>query len=209
MNLIFIFSLPRSGSTLLQRLLMKHPEICSVSEPWLLLPLAYTLPEHGAQTAPYNYQLAQRAIKDMVQALPNKEVDYYKEVSQFVSRLYQGLCHNNEAYFLDKTPRYYLIINFIETLFPDAKFIFLFRNPMAILSSVINTWSEGRLGQLHQNHVDLYEGPKLLLKGRQRLEHKSIQISYEKLVSYPIESVNNILEYLGLDPVGEGLMGLD
>ena len=35
---IFLFSLPRSGSTLLQRVLMSHKDIASVAEPWLMLP---------------------------------------------------------------------------------------------------------------------------------------------------------------------------
>ena len=36
---IFIISLPRSGSTLLQRILTSHESVASASEPWLLLPL--------------------------------------------------------------------------------------------------------------------------------------------------------------------------
>ncbi|MBT8101022.1 MAG: sulfotransferase, partial [Gammaproteobacteria bacterium] len=38
---VFLLSLPRSGSTLLQRMLMTHPAISSVPEPWLLLPIFY------------------------------------------------------------------------------------------------------------------------------------------------------------------------
>ena len=36
---VFIFSLPRSGSTLLQRVLTGHSEISSFAEPHFLLPL--------------------------------------------------------------------------------------------------------------------------------------------------------------------------
>jgi len=35
---IFILSLLRAGSTLLQRILMGHKDIASVTEPWFLLP---------------------------------------------------------------------------------------------------------------------------------------------------------------------------
>ena len=44
---IFVFSLPRSGSTLLQRVLMSHNDISSVAEPWILLPQIYSLKKEG------------------------------------------------------------------------------------------------------------------------------------------------------------------
>ena len=38
-KLIFLFSLPRSGSTLVQRVLAVHDALITASEPWLLLSL--------------------------------------------------------------------------------------------------------------------------------------------------------------------------
>ena len=37
LRLVFLLSLPRSGSTLLQRLLAAHPQVHTVAEPWLML----------------------------------------------------------------------------------------------------------------------------------------------------------------------------
>ena len=42
---IFIFSITRSGSTLLQRVIAAHEGVATVSEPWVLLPYLYTLRE--------------------------------------------------------------------------------------------------------------------------------------------------------------------
>jgi len=39
MKIAFLISLPRAGSTLLQRLLMAHSGIASCGEPWLALPM--------------------------------------------------------------------------------------------------------------------------------------------------------------------------
>ena len=36
---VFLFSLPRSGSTMLQRALGRHPNIATLSESWFLLGL--------------------------------------------------------------------------------------------------------------------------------------------------------------------------
>ena len=49
---LFLFSLPRAGSTLTQRLLAAHPAICSAAEPWILLPLFHALDK--ASFAEYN-----------------------------------------------------------------------------------------------------------------------------------------------------------
>jgi hypothetical protein len=38
---IFLLSLPRSGSTLAQRILAAHEGIATTSEPWILLPYGY------------------------------------------------------------------------------------------------------------------------------------------------------------------------
>ena len=72
-NPIFLFSLPRSGSTLLQRLLGGHPDIMTVSEPWLLLPLCYALKAEGLLSE-YNNGWATKAINDFIMEFPNKNL---------------------------------------------------------------------------------------------------------------------------------------
>ena len=66
---VFLFSLPRSGSTLVQRLIAGHPEVATTSEPWVLLPLLYTMRRPGAFTE-YGHRTAVRAIDDFTGQLP-------------------------------------------------------------------------------------------------------------------------------------------
>ena len=127
-KIIFLFSLPRSGSTLLQRILMAHDKINSISEPWLLLPLFYTLRQKEC-SADYDTQTCDIAMQDFIEKLPNKQNDYFEAIKFFTESLYNKISDNKNIYFLDKTPRYYLIIPEIAKTFPNAKFIFLFRNP--------------------------------------------------------------------------------
>lgn len=196
---IFIFSLPRAGSTLLQRMLMGHPAIASTSEPWVLLPMTYMLPnEDGEIIGPYDHRLAQQAVSDLVKRLPENEEDYWNAVRGFVTSIYTGLADDGKQYFLDKTPRYYLIITQIRKIFPDAKFIFLFRNPLAVLASIVETWGSGRFGQFYQNHVDLFRGPGLLVEGKNSLGDMAVTVNYENLVSEPDRELGRILGYLGL-----------
>ena len=138
---IFLFSIPRSGSTLLQRMLAGHPEISTVSEPWILLPLVYSQKQTG-QLSNYSHRNSQLGINDVINQLPQKERDYNLAIRSMSDHIYEKLCLNNEKYFLDKTPRYHLIAQEIISIYPDAKFIFLFRNPLDVYASVMTTWGD-------------------------------------------------------------------
>lgn len=192
---IFLISLPRSGSTLLQRMLTVNPEIHSVSEPWLILPLAYMCREEGILTT-YSQKFAFYAIQDFIDTLPNGKKDFSVALKDFITSLYlQTQPKKSVKYFLDKTPRYYLIIAFLAEVFPDAKFIFLFRNPLEVLSSILTTWFENRFF-IYRHYVDLYYGPQAMFKGFDLLKNKSVSINYVDLVNSPEKELQKICSYL-------------
>jgi len=176
---------------------MTHSKIDSVSEPWILLPYVYTLKSDGI-FAEYSHATCYMAIQDFIDNLPNKEQDYLDMLRTFFLSLYEKVCDPNAEYFLDKTPRYYLIIPLIAKLFPDAKFIFLFRNPLEVLASIIETWGKGRL-RIHGYYIDLYKGPRLLAEGYENLKRKSIKVIYTNLVRSPEDTLHKVFEYLGLE----------
>ena len=195
---IFIFGLPRSGTTLLQKLLMAHPQIASIAEPWILLPFIYSRKKEGILTE-YSHSSANIAITDFINNLPNKEFDYNTYLRKFILSLYSKICQNNEKYFLDKTPRYFYIIPEILDIFPNAKFIFLFRNPVQILASVMETWNEGGFSNLHAIYNDLKWGPKLLTDSYEKTKQKALKITYEDLVKNPDIVLKNLCNYLNID----------
>jgi hypothetical protein len=195
---IFIFSLPRSGSTLLQRVLMSHPQVCSVAEPWLLLPQTYLLKNKGT-LSDYSSLTANKALKDFIGNLPQKDKDYSDSLRQFILDLYSKQCKQGERYFLDKTPRYYLIVDEIVSLFPNAKFIFLFRNPLQAYASGINTWGKGRFKKYYSTRPDIILGTKLLSKGFFKHKDKSISINYEDFVSNTPKELEKISEYIEMN----------
>src|SRR5436190_10218489 len=139
---IFLFSVSRSGSTLLQRVIAAHDGVATVSEPWLLIPHAYTLRPDGVR-AEYIHRLLVSAIGDFVEELPNGLDDYRREIREFAIRLYEKAAGSDARYFVDKSP-YNLVADEIIRLFPDGKFIFLWRNPLSIMASIIETFHEGR-----------------------------------------------------------------
>ena len=192
---IFLFSLPRSGSTLVQRVLGSRPEIATVSEPWILLPFLYTLREQGAY-ANYVHHGAVRAIRDFYNEFPDGRNDYLAELRQFVLNLYMKTAvYKDQYYFLDKTPRYHLIAQEIIELFPNAKFIFLWRNPLAIAASMIQTWGKGKW-ILYRFNVDLYEGFCNLVNVYEKNKEHVCSIQFENLISDTQVSWKSICSYL-------------
>lgn len=202
-NLIFLISQPRAGSTLLQRILGSHPEIHTVSEPWLMLHPSYALRNDGHQ-AEYNEHLARTALQEFVKALPGGEEEYVEGVRRMYTYLYdRALASSGKRYFLDKTPRYYFIIPELYRVFPKASFIILLRNPMAVLCSVLQSWIKADWFRLYKFKHDLVQAPRLLLEGVKFLGERGTIVHYEHLVSNPESEVQRICERLEVDFVPE------
>ncbi|MCS3956546.1 hypothetical protein GGP81_003088 [Salinibacter ruber] len=139
-NLVFVACQPRSGSTLLQRMLGTHPEVHTVSEPWLMLPPVYVMRSDGVK-AEYGAGLAHEGLQTFIEDLPAGLEDYVEGLRQMYGYLYGRMLDATSArIFLDKTPRYYLILPELRRIFPEARFILLHRHPMAVLSSILRTW---------------------------------------------------------------------
>jgi hypothetical protein len=195
MKPLFIFSLPRSGSTLLQRILGSHKEIATISgESWILLPYLYTLKKQGIYTE-YGHCTLQEAIERFCRELPNGQNDYLVEMHSFILRLYTKAVKNEVKYFLDKTPRYHLIVEEIIRLFPEGKFIFLWRNPLAIVASIMETWNKGQWN-LYLYKVDLFEGLTNLIRAYETYSEKSCAICYEDLLDNPKNEFQRLANYL-------------
>jgi hypothetical protein len=192
---IFLFSISRSGSTLIQRIIAAHKDVATVSEPWLLLPYAYTLRQRGVD-AEYFHPLLVTAIEDFCKELPEGSEDYRAELRRFALRLYTKAAGEGAAYFLDKSPPYCLITEEIMRLFPEGKFIFLWRNPLSILASVIETW-----GPWHPTLMssDLFIGLPRLIASYQANRAHAHAANFEDLVSGSDVHWQGLMKYLEID----------
>ncbi|HZD01748.1 MAG TPA: sulfotransferase [Actinomycetes bacterium] len=193
---VFLLSPPRSGSTLLQRMLGAHTAISTVAEPWLLLAPLYAGRPDGVY-AEYSQETSAAALEWFWQQLPGGRQDYLSEVGAMARRLYAKASDHGARYFLDKTPRYSLVVDELLDTFPDAKVIFLWRNPLAIVASIVDTWFAGRWMPYHHK-VDLFTGLEKLMAAWPRHQDKSVSVRYEDLVADPGAALGRILRYLEL-----------
>jgi hypothetical protein len=196
-NLIFLISQPRSGSTLLQLMLSGSPEIATTSEPWIALHPIFALHDDAIDLQ-YGANVAKRALFDFLRE-SGTDIEFYKEqISSLLRALYnQAIRHQGKKYFLDKTPRYYTIIEDLHELFPQAKIIILFRNPLAILSSVLNTWVKDDYSLLVNSFDDLMIAPHKLVKFLNEHQKICFKVQYEELVLKPEIIMKDICLFLG------------
>lgn len=194
---IFLLSLPRAGSTLLQRLLSLHEDVSTKSEPWIALPLFFATRNEGTKSI-YGHATLATGVNGFIESFPNKKDDYHSSVATFLHTTYSLSAEPGSKYFLDKTPRYHLIVDDLLKAFPDAKFIFLWRNPLAIAASMLKTYGHGKW-ILYMFLVDLYSGIDSLVNAFNKNSHRAIAVKYEDLVEAPDKQIIRLMEYLALD----------
>jgi glycosyltransferase involved in cell wall biosynthesis/LPS sulfotransferase NodH len=197
-HLIFLISLPRSGSTLLQRILSGHTDIHTTAEPWFMLH-----PLHAFKTkniiCAFDENLAANATQDFLSTIPENMELYFQAVRAYGLTLYnRALEVSGKRLFLDKTPRYYSIIPELSRTFPNSRFIILLRNPLAVMSSVLRTWFRNDPKYLSRtsNQRDIIEGPRCLIDGLGMFENRAHVVHYESLVSDPEKVIGNLCDYL-------------
>lgn len=199
-QLVFIASQPRAGSTLLQTMLERHPKVAAPGETWLMLPLIHSvLAARRGVNAPYDSSSADEAIDLFAQEhLPHGIKTIQSEIGLAASRIYDlARARAGADVLIDKTPRYYQIIDDLLHWIPDCRVIVLTRNPLAVLSSIITTWSR----RLARYRTDLLEAPNRLAQARHSNNPRILSICYEDMVRAPEPTLATIQQFIGVKRV--------
>jgi hypothetical protein len=201
-DLIFLISQPRSGSTLLQNMLRGHPRIHTLPEPWFMLHLLYGYRGEGL-AAEFDAGTANRALLGYLAATGGGRALYVASVRAAARELYERARQTSgKDLFLDKTPRYYHVITELHEVFPEARFIFLIRNPMAVLASILGMvdgdWTAlRRLDRMH----DLVTAPRNIAHAVATFTGRFSVVHYEELVEDSEAVLSAVLRDLELEQV--------
>lgn len=139
---IFIISAPRSGSTLLFETLTGFPEIWTTGEE--SHELIESIPElHPAAHAYHSNCLSAadaspKVIEILRERFTNRLLD--REGTGYIAHEKQP----ERIRFLEKTPKNALRIPFLRAVFPDARFLVLYRRPEETISSMLEGWRSHR-----------------------------------------------------------------
>lgn len=142
---VFIMAAPRSGSTLLFETLIKAKALCSIGDESHALIEQFPALKPERRTPPSNMLDA-----DDFDAGLKEEVSRAL-VSSLVDVNGQSVIGPDDAEIdfsvtrrmIEKTPKNILRIPFFDAVYPDALFIYLYRNPLENISSIMDGWRAG------------------------------------------------------------------
>lgn len=186
---VFIVGLPRTGTTLTERILCSHSRVESLGETQFLQMVIRR--ESGVHSV-------EPMTPEMISAAAGKDIrriaDGYLEAVAY--RL------GDRPLFIDKLPYNFLFLGFIARAWPDARIIHVSRHPMdscfAMYKQVF-TWAykfSYSLDHLARYYV-AYR--RLLDHWRATLGERLVEVDYERLVSDPEAETRRLLAALGLD----------
>jgi tetratricopeptide (TPR) repeat protein len=184
---IFIVGMPRSGTTMTERIIASHSQAEGVGE----------LDRLPRMAASFSTRYGMQEVLDkMVEAGPVQWLNAPLQYLRLIDALAPHARHT-----VDKMPHNFLILGFIHLCFPNAKIIHCKRNPLDnFISAYQNPMSSFHGYSYDQAAYGDYYVTYLKLMGHwQSVLPTSIYISqYEKLTSNPEVEVRNMLEFLGL-----------
>ena len=197
-RLIFLIGAPRSGTTLLARMLGAHSAIYQRAEPHLITPIAHLGYFGKVQKAPYDPNNVDQAIHEFVADLPRGEADYLDALRAYADTMYGRMLATSpgKRFFLDKTPAYALVLPFLAKLYPRARYVVLTRHPLAVLVSYVESFFDGDWNvAVEHNPVLARYVPAMAAFLRER-PVAFVQVKYEELVRDPETHFRRICEYL-------------
>ncbi len=200
-KVMFVVGSPRSGSTMLARMIGSHSKIFGRPEPHLMTPLAHLGYYANVQKAPYDHVLAAESLRAFVEDLPRGEQDYLDACRAYADTLYACMLATapGKELFLDKTPAYSLVLDFIAKVYPTAKYVVLTRHPLAVFSSYAESFFAGDWQAAYEYNPILSRYVPALAKFLREGKAPHYHVVYEKLVADPETVLREVFEFIGVE----------
>ena len=185
---IFIVGMPRSGTTLLERIFTSNDKVFCAGE----LETLDLFPKHIENSTGNKI-----IFPEVLSHIPSQAVEYYcKQYLESITANYNDYQHT-----LDKNPLNFVNIGFIKMLFPKAKIIHCTRNPVDIcLSIYFQNFAHTNLDFSYELN-DIAEYYSLYSEMMQHWNNQNIDIltiSYDDMVTDTKKVMNQLCEYTGL-----------
>jgi hypothetical protein len=134
---VFLLGPPRSGSTLLFETLAQAPGVHTVGGE-----------SHGVIEGISALNTAERGFESnrllAVDATPEVAAELRSRFAQLLRDRDRRPPAGESVRLLEKTPKNSLRAPFLAEVFPDARFVYLYRDPRQVLGSMIDAWQSGR-----------------------------------------------------------------
>lgn len=182
---VFLLGFPRSGTTLLDTMLMGHPSVQVMEERPAIVHVEQKLGSIDGLAA-----LNEQAVRDARQ-------DYWAEAANYIDL-------RPDSVLVDKSPLYLNKTAIIHRLFPDARIVLALRHPMdVVLSCYITNF---RPNPAMANFLDLRSTAELydqsmaaFDEARKLMGLQVYTVAYERMVADRDAELRPLFDWLGLD----------
>ncbi|MGA7712217.1 MAG: sulfotransferase, partial [Rhizomicrobium sp.] len=184
---IFVVGMPRSGTTLVDRIVSSHSTVGSVGES-----------DEFCRTI--ERQISDYDAQGSVEIRQHRDLDF-ASVGRDYCRSINGLMPGYE-HLLDKTPRNSIHLGMILTALPNAKIIHLRRHPVDLCYAMYKTlFGEGGFFSYDLNDIGRYYLAylRLLDHWRRLLPGRFLDVDYEDVVNNQEEVSRRMIAFCGLD----------
>lgn len=199
----FVLSCGRSGSTLLRYILDTHPSVCCPGE----------LNLGKAAKVLFNVILSTLAHVD---AREHRETERPSEALAEVRRILAGIMlrythAKGKRLWCDKSPANILTLHFLSDVFPEARYILLYRNGLDVAYSCVKYnplgVNEELAPYIHRfpyNYVAAMmeywaDWTEKMLDWEEQKKGRSISIQYESMILNPPETLKAVFEFIGVN----------
>ena len=188
---IFIVGLPRSGTTLVERIVGSHSAVYAAGE---LTCLAQAI------VAAVRRQRAVQAIPRRELVALSRDIDFAALGRDYLERTRPATLH--KPHFTDKMPLNYLYCGLIRRALPNARIVHVTRQPMAACYAIYKTlFKDGYpfsydLGELARYYASYR---KLMAHWQATMPGAIHEVSYERLVADQLGESRRLLGYCGLE----------
>ena len=203
---LFLVGMQRSGTSLLYALMNKHPQIALMYEADLfrLTPFlrAAGKTRGWRERCEFWNQVFARHALDSSDALSG-----VSSLRSGMKTIYQDYARQKGALIWgDKSPNYHDYLVPLWQDFPQAKFVIIWRDPLAICRSIARAAAQPSWFDRTGMHHRILMGYRLLKADCDRLVNQGAriyQLHYEELVRDPVQTMEGICAFLGIQYVPE------
>ncbi len=192
---LFLLGAPRSGTTLLCRLVDSHPSVFLTNENGALVQLSHMVTV-----------MRKRRPAGMAHAIESKE--FYEEWADHMDHLAPALATAFYAerigkararslrYWGDKHPHYNASLAHLRRWFPQARYLYIVRHPLDVIRSIaeMNRWA----------YAEAFEHWKVIIEGYESRvpeipQGQRYTVRYEDLVAAPRPTLSEIFAWLEIE----------
>ena len=184
---VFIVGLPRSGTTLVERILSSHSRVESIGESFAL---QTTLLRAGSRRGASAARLSPEAVARASRCEPAAIRSAYLEAIAYRQ--------SGDDFFIEKFPENFLYLGFIARAFPDARLVFVKRNPLDACFAMYKQSFFRYAYTLDDLGAYYVAWDRLRRHWQSVLSSRLVEVTYEELVADQENQTRQLLDAVGL-----------